>query len=272
MSSLARRARAYKWIHASVLFSSFILILLLVLKSNRESALSLTAKLSKRHVPTYTVVVAKFNEDINWVNNLLLPREEIIVYDKGDANHSSVNANYLRRPLENIGRETMTFILHIIVNYFTLPDYTVLVQGNPFKHMERVNSANFGNYLAQHINSWPSTSQPLFTSLLEESPAQYPGLQFDNHFELHFSRTAPKLRRFVAGCQYILTRHTIQEKTVEFYLKIYEGLRRGSHVSLYAAHFEEKRFDPGEITPWDFERLASYLWLPREDRSTEGDE
>ena len=66
------------------------------------------------------IVVARYNEDISWTKKY---QPNIIIYNKGDDHiDSSI-------PLPNVGRESHTYLYHIISNYNQLADRTVFVQG-----------------------------------------------------------------------------------------------------------------------------------------------
>lgn len=72
------------------------------------------------------LVVARYNEDLSWlfkVNN-----KKITIYNKGN------NINYNNIKLPNIGRESHTYLTHIIKNYDNLADITIFTQGDPFFH------------------------------------------------------------------------------------------------------------------------------------------
>jgi hypothetical protein len=72
----------------------------------------------------YQIVVSRYNEDITW----LLPFKEItIIYNKGD-NHNLLN-KFTTIQLENVGRESHTYLYHIIKNYDNLADKTIFFQG-----------------------------------------------------------------------------------------------------------------------------------------------
>ncbi|MGE4299674.1 MAG: DUF3431 domain-containing protein [Desulfovibrionaceae bacterium] len=83
------------------------------------------------------LVVARYQEDVSWLADVGLPA---VVYDKsGDPpaalaatlpDHCAVEA------LPNIGRETHTYLTHILRHFDALPEATVFVQGSPFQHME----------------------------------------------------------------------------------------------------------------------------------------
>lgn len=75
------------------------------------------------------LVIAHFQEDLSWVRDV--PGEyEITVYGKGGqtAYEGPVKA------LPNVGRESHTYLHHIVENYDSLPDWTVFSQGWPFDH------------------------------------------------------------------------------------------------------------------------------------------
>jgi hypothetical protein len=84
----------------------------------------------KFDVKEVSLVVARYNEDIEWV----LPYDDIaVVYNKGynlPINFKKV----LQAP--NIGREGHTYLYHIINNYGSIIKKTIFVQGGPFEHNE----------------------------------------------------------------------------------------------------------------------------------------
>lgn len=73
------------------------------------------------------VIIARYHEDISWVDEL---GYDYIVYDKsGMAADNSIE-------LENIGRESHTYLTHIVRDYHALAPVNVFVQGNPFDHID----------------------------------------------------------------------------------------------------------------------------------------
>src|SRR5579864_9548182 len=79
---------------------------------------------------TYQAVIARYKEDIDWVGQLKIP---YVIYNKGqDSGCLRPKYNVVDRP--NFGRESETFLHHIIENYEKLPDYLVMLQGHPFDH------------------------------------------------------------------------------------------------------------------------------------------
>jgi hypothetical protein len=87
------------------------------------------------------VVVARYREDVSWTAELGFP---VAVYDKSGAPGPLA--------LKNIGRETHTYLSHILRCYDDLAAYTVFVQGAPFDHMPLgATPASFAVRIAQNV-------------------------------------------------------------------------------------------------------------------------
>ncbi|RDI39776.1 DUF3431 domain-containing protein [Gluconacetobacter liquefaciens] len=81
------------------------------------------------------LVIARYNEDVSWLVNV--PDDfNIFLYNKGDeldiSNIRSKLKGYFR--IQNIGRESDTYLLHIIHNMGKTDSFTVFSQGDPFEH------------------------------------------------------------------------------------------------------------------------------------------
>lgn len=71
------------------------------------------------------VVVARYREDVSWLDELGLPSR---VYDKSGTPGPDA--------LPNVGREAHTYFWHLAYSYPDFPEYTVFLQGSPFAHLE----------------------------------------------------------------------------------------------------------------------------------------
>jgi hypothetical protein len=80
-----------------------------------------------------TVVVARYNEDVNWA---FAYNDIVTLYNKGDRIHD-LNFDTIIN-IENIGREGHTYLHHIIENYNKLSSRVAFLQGDPFPHNETV--------------------------------------------------------------------------------------------------------------------------------------
>jgi hypothetical protein len=75
---------------------------------------------------SYKIVVARYNEDINWLQNEI---SNCIIYNKGL--DLGINNQIF---LPNVGRESETYLRYVIDNYFNLPDVVIFTQGNISDH------------------------------------------------------------------------------------------------------------------------------------------
>ena len=91
------------------------------------------------------IVVARYNESIDWLDSINKDKYNIKIYNKGDD-----NINYEYSKLPNIGRESHTYLKYIIDNYENLTDFTIFLQGNPFDHLgnlERVSDKTIQEFI-----------------------------------------------------------------------------------------------------------------------------
>jgi hypothetical protein len=86
------------------------------------------------------IVIARYKEDIGW----LFPYKDIvIIYNKGEYNYLLNNFNVIN--LKNYGRESHTYLYHIINNYDNLTDKTIFFQGKIDDHKILDIEYYFGN-------------------------------------------------------------------------------------------------------------------------------
>uniref|UniRef100_A0A6C0HZX8 Uncharacterized protein n=1 Tax=viral metagenome TaxID=1070528 RepID=A0A6C0HZX8_9ZZZZ len=108
-----------------ILFFIFIIILFtlvynLYIKKNKESFTN-----------NIEIVIARYNENLNWLNDEPFNDIPVIVYNKGPNENFIKNEHiYKIVPLPNIGREMHTFFYHIIENYENLANVTIFLVGS----------------------------------------------------------------------------------------------------------------------------------------------
>jgi len=81
---------------------------------------------SGESAPKVEVVVARFREDPSWTSKYASPNVSFTIYNKGPALIEQVRAV----PLPNVGRESHTYLWHIVQNYDKLAPWTVFTQGS----------------------------------------------------------------------------------------------------------------------------------------------
>jgi len=85
-----------------------------------------------------TAVIARYREDVSWLRCSGLPA---IVYDKSGEHDGQGVRDQLAGfpasviPLPNVGRESHTYLQHILAVYPDFPQTTLFLQADPFPHL-----------------------------------------------------------------------------------------------------------------------------------------
>jgi len=189
------------------------------------------------------IVVAKYNEDLTWLDSL--NDGKVTIYNKGDGDLSD------GVKLPNIGREPQTYFYHIVNNYNNLSEWTFFTQGRPFDHVKNfveiinnwsvdkpntINVQDKGFFFSNGVFSKPlksfSNGRPYHTSILN----------IDELWSSLFTCEPPTEYEFTAGCIFCLHKDLILSRDVEFYKKC---LNLSETV---------------EDSPWEFERMIQYIF------------
>ena len=187
---------------------------------------------------TKLIVVARYNENIEWVDKLNC---EYLIYNKG----GHVNKNYI--PIPNDGRETETFLRYIKDNYQNLPDIVGFVQGNPFDHcpdaIELIN--NFDNFYEVKI-----LAKDIVTIDTDYYYGAYPFLK-----DFFIKQFIPLISdnnswEFGAGANYILDSKFIKSKPHKWWEDLY---------NLLDYFLKKDQYHNYEL-PHAFERLWILIW------------
>lgn len=147
-----------------------------------------------------TIVIAKYNEDISWINSL-------------DKSHKVVIIDKLNNE-PNIGRESHTYLKYIADNYESLSGQYIFCQGNPFAHCrEFISKINIGSpldffefgdrLLCNDIYGRPNHSNPL------------PGDKIWN--SIFPSEPIPDRLCFYCGAQFLVSADVIKSRPLSFY-------------------------------------------------------
>jgi len=161
----------------------------------------------------YKIVVARYKENINWITD-----SNSIIYNKGPP----LTTDLPVVSLPNVGRESHTYLTHIIDNYHTLDDYTVFLQGRPFDH-----SPNLLRDLADLIKRIESGEklnyENLSNNFLDSNISGCPhhrGLPLISCYNRLFeSSIQNRPFKFSAGAQFLVSREAIHRRPLEFYIK-----------------------------------------------------
>jgi arabinan endo-1,5-alpha-L-arabinosidase len=89
----------------------------------------------KEHDPMLTIVVARYKEDVAWLNDL--PADwRVYLYNKGpEVAHGTLRAGIEVHALPNTGREAHTYLHHLRRHFHADEgEFTVFTQADPFEH------------------------------------------------------------------------------------------------------------------------------------------
>ena len=96
------------------------------------------------------LIIARFNEDLDWLKKY--DDFKITVYNKGESLSDDKFFNVIN--LENKGRESHTWLFHIVKNYYQLDEINIFLQGkiddlncmaykNPKNYLKKINKYGF---------------------------------------------------------------------------------------------------------------------------------
>lgn len=193
------------------------------------------------------LVVARYKENIDWVNNITCV-DDVVIYNKGDDIVDSNLKKHTIIQLPNFGREAHTYLLHIIENYYNLKDIVIFSQGDPFPHAPKLGKERSGTTLNEHlsvVNFNTIDCKSLFGEDYEESV----DFLSKSLFEYCFKNEIPSVVNFSPGAQYIVPKSCILTKSLNFYKNQYDSL---------CVHRTYQR--DGFCNAWTLERIWMYIF------------
>jgi hypothetical protein len=176
---------------------------------------------------TIKIVVARYNEDIEWINQF---QSISVIYNKGNKLETPLICNEVL--LDNVGREGHTYYKYICDNYDNLEKYTIFLQGNPFDHSPNIIS-NLNKYIHDtQLNNdfeFEFLSEKIFDCNLSGCHYHYDLPLIDVYETLFMERKKDMDFQFGAGGQFIVSKSLILNKPKEFYQKIVDMLQNDNH-------------------------------------------
>jgi hypothetical protein len=195
------------------------------------------------------LVISRYGENLDW---LMKWRDEfdIIVYNKGE---KIDNNNYTVVELPNYGRESQTYLHHIVENYDSLYDGTIFLQGdikdigiNVFKNlMQYVVEIENNGFSASNIGFFNETlwndidflSDPRYKSQVESGFLKLSEIKFKDYVQNHFNKIPQITPVCWCGC-FGVRKDFILSRTKDFYQRLLESFP--NHHNPEEAHFLER--------------------------------
>ena len=106
------------------------------------------------------IVIALYKENLSWLNNFpKIDNYDIYIYhkDKGipkEIEQLLKKENIFYEELPNVGRESHTYIHHILKYYNTLPEKIFFTQADPFDHIDKDNKLASNEFFFDKIEDY----------------------------------------------------------------------------------------------------------------------
>jgi|LakMenEpi03Aug12_release.lakeMendotaPanAssembly.Ray.scaffolds.fasta_scaffold532730_2 hypothetical protein len=190
---------------------------------------------------TNHVVISRYNEDLSWLESIDRSDSRIFIYNKGQKINNMFPGGVTVIDLENTGRESHTYLYHILNNYEELPEKIIFSQAHPNDHV----SPNFKSEFFEFLNGEEEfryfSSNTLEMKILEdgvEESGNLNGSYWKNKhslssccvtipFEL-IHQIESKKWIFGTGAIFGVSRRSILKNSKEFYQMSLEILEKSS--------------------------------------------
>lgn len=181
-----------------------------------------------------SIVVARYKEDISWLNQIDIQNNRITVYEKHDVPNdegipiATSNGDILhginRFMLPNVGNEAHTYVHHIVKHYNHYKLYrgngdsrVFFLQGHPFDHSPETIKYTNGN--KQIVGEYMTLCSVQVTSDAKGYP-HHPELPVGQYYEKIFDKPFNEILTFGAGAQFAVTKRAIASKPLSFWMKL----------------------------------------------------
>jgi len=190
---------------------------------------------------SYKIIVARYNEDINW---LKMEIENCIIYNKG--NKLGLTNEII---LENVGREAETYLHYIIDNYYNLPDVVIFTQGNISDHRGSNNIHILINLLVEALRNGKSNCfqdncpenwnvNDGKTYYLNENYKNNEKISFGEWFKRHINSEYPTPLLLYWNAIFAVQKKLILKHSLDYYKNLI--LEVNHHINPTEGHFFER--------------------------------
>jgi len=205
------------------------------------------------------IVISRYNEKLQWINQKPFNKHPIVIYNKGINEYYEINQNVVKRVnIPNVGRESHTYLYHIINNYDNLADVTIFLPGSIDLHhkynrakqmIEKVEETNctvfsavyeanivktqfnftLDNYLSSHINNKEINQN----ATIQKSNIRPYGKWFEQTF------IDGEKNEYVSYCGiFSISKNNILQKPKSYYEKLLNELN--THHNPEVGHYIER--------------------------------
>ncbi len=193
------------------------------------------------------IVVAKYKEDIGWLELFF---KSCHVYDKGGETFPAYDV-WRWESVPNIGRESHTYLYHIINNYNCLCDVTLFTQGLVMDHgltvsdvIQTINHAESNGFKQCHVMSdlysnWGRMNHSgKWLSELKSGHMRKASTTFGEFYNHVIGADHPAFITIYYAAIFTVRRDVIQQKSIEYYIDIIRYVN--DHVNPEEGHYFER--------------------------------
>ena len=195
--------------------------------ANRVNSRRNTGRVLKTRLLDYEIVVAHYNERLHWLKSVA---NHSHVYHKGKGLRPPPLPLYAWEKLPNVGRESHTYLYHIINNYESLAEVTIFVQGEGFSQYcggsvnKMINKARNDNVCCKVVsppgNEWGRINHAGKWLMEIRSGVLRPSnFTLGEFYQELFGFPHPKIFNFCPTACVAATRDAIKKHPIEFYRK-----------------------------------------------------
>jgi hypothetical protein len=169
------------------------------------------------------VVVARYREDISWISDPVFRNYNVLVYNKYEQSGLV---------LPNIGRESHTYVYHIVQNFDNLADVTAFVQGNPFDHCSTILKDMYDLPFVKKFEPLSHNKPDGVICDLDGYP-DHGGLPVRADYQFLFQKPpASPCIRFFSGAMFAVPKELIWAQGLGFYQRVLARLCDPSEIHL----------------------------------------
>ena len=235
-----------------------IISIFLFKKDSTENFINLSNRSNISDANSYDVVVSHYNENIDWINYQPFAELNIICYNKGTQQIDDVckppTCSIIN--LKNVGRESHTYLYHIIKNYNNLAPVTIFLPGSAMddhkKHITlgvvnkvlqtgtSVFRGDYGTFPDEiynfQIDKWKSTNNNNKLINPENELVMSPIKPYGKWYEANFGKL--KVKTFCYYSIFAVSKEHIIQHPVEKYKKLLQQLEGSSNPEV--GHYMER--------------------------------
>jgi hypothetical protein len=169
------------------------------------------------------VVVARYREDISWLSDPVFSAYNVLVYNKYEQTGLV---------LPNVGRESHTYVHHIVQKFDRLADITAFVQGDPFGHCYTILKDMHGLPFVKKFEPLSHHKPVGYVCDFDGFP-HHGGLPLRSDYQFLFQRppVSPGVR-FFPGAMFAVPKELIRARSLEFYVRLLARLCDPSEIPL----------------------------------------